>query len=130
MIKKVLFTFGLIAGIYGSDYKAHAQTPDSSTTDSFTIPKKKTDLTPTRHKMPSIDCDAIGFTYLNGIASFSMPDYITYIKVTMESENGEAFSSYVYAANPFWTVTLTPGEYSIECEANDGSLFEGTVYID
>lgn len=111
-----------------SFYGLHAQTVSNG--DSQKILKTQNEQSPVRHKMPSPDYEAIGFTYLNGVASFTMPQYITYIKVTIENETGDILSSYVYAANPFWTVSLAPGEYSIKCEADEDSEFEGFIYID
>lgn len=128
MVKKLLLTFCFIAGTWASDL--FAQSTPSSNKNIQQVPKTKNEQTPIRHRMPSLDFDAIGFSYSNNIVYFTMPDYITYITVSMESNDGEIFSSYVYAVNSFWSITLPSGEYYIECDADEGSHFEGLVYID
>lgn len=117
----------MLSGASASGLLAQS-TPNTNTQQ---ILKNEKVNTPSRPKMPSSsEWDSIGFSYDNGIAYFTMPDYITYIKVSLESESGENFSSYVYASNPIWSVNLPQGEYYIECDADEGSLFEGIVYID
>ena len=124
--KLLLLAFCMLSGASASGLLAQSP-PDTNTQQ---ILKTTPDHNPIRHRMPSSEWDSIGFSYANGTACFTMPDYITYIKVCLESESGENFSSYVYASNPIWSVNLPQGEYYIECDADEGSLFEGFVYID
>lgn len=83
---------------------------------------------PSRPRVPSHEF--IGFIYDYGVCHFSLPEYISYIDVYMENENGDTFASTVYAANPYWTISLIPGDYHIICTANEGSVFEGNVWIE
>lgn len=120
-------TFCFIAGTRSQDL--FAQSVYSTVKDPQYIPKTEKGYNLGRHKKPSLDRVAIRFYYENDVVYFTMPDYITCITVSMEGNDGEIFSSYVYAVNPFWSITLTPGEYHIECDADEGSHFEGSVNI-
>lgn len=128
MVKKLLLAFCFIVGTCAPDLLA--QSVPSPAKDPQQIPKTEKGYNLGRHKKPSHDQVTIGFYYENSIAYFIMPDYLTYIKVSMEGNDGEIFSSYVYATNPCWSISLPPGEYYIECDADQGSHFEGLVYID
>ncbi len=112
--------------LFGASFPSmQAQLPSQNGQD---VPRKGIGDKPNHPRVPSHE--SIGFAYQNGVCYFSMPDYITYIDVTMESESGQVYSGCVYAASPLWTVSLTPGEYQISCDSDEGSHFAGTIWID
>ncbi|MBD5357641.1 MAG: hypothetical protein HDR88_11660 [Bacteroides sp.] len=109
-----------------SSYMLPIEAQSSASTTIQDIPKKAVEDKTHPPRMPSHE--SIGFMYQNGECYFSMPDYVTYIDVTLESETVEVYSSCVYASTPVWVLTLASGKYEITCESDEGSYFAGCSY--
>ncbi len=75
--------------LFGASFPSmQAQLPSQNGQD---VPRKGIGDKPNHPRVPSHE--SIGFAYQNGVCYFSMPDYITYIDVTMESKSGQGFKS-------------------------------------
>ncbi len=128
LIKSIFAYCIALGGCFSLVAQTTTPPPNPTPVPEQTIPKKGDGDFVYRPRVPSHE--SIGFAYQNGVCYFSMPDYITYIYVTMESESGQVYTGCVYAASPAWAVSLTPGEYEISCDSDEGSHFTGTIWID
>ena len=112
-------------------------TPTGPTTDpgnnpptEVPLPEKKINPDPNRKRMPSRRYVIFTYNSTAGECRFTLPEGINGISVTLESEDGMAYYGYVSADNPVWPLTRAQGEYHIICDAENGSTFEGDVWID
>lgn len=112
-------------------------TPTGPTTDpgnnpptEVPLPEKKINPDPNRKRIPSHRYVIFTYDASLGECRFTLPEGIGGIAVTLESEEGYLYYNYVAIENPVWPVTLEQGEYHIICDADNGSTFEGDVWID
>lgn len=92
------------------------------------IPTKQDGSKLSRPRMPSNQY--IGFEYTPGRCYFTLPESVSDIIVSMENNCGAQYSTYVTTEESVWDVYLEQGEYHIECTADNGNIFEGSVWID
>lgn len=94
------------------------------------VPEKQEDLNKDRKRMPSRSY--IGFSYNSYTQEclFTIPGDISSISVELEAIDGTIHYGNVIAEYPVWQISLTVGDYFVTCTANNGSTFQGYVFIE
>lgn len=93
------------------------------------IPERDNQPPSDRKRMPGKGEVYFSYDYSNEVATFSFPDRLSNMSVVLTDKTGNVFYGYVSSENPQWHISLESGEYSIICNASDGSIYEGVIYI-
>lgn len=129
-MKAAILCFMLQFILVANAFSGNECPPSVSTQEQIAIPEKKEKPDDGRKRVPS--GRYIGF-YYDGISQnceFAFPAGIDSISVIMEGNDGSLFFGTASVENPVWHVSLPTGEYHVVCNADNGSVYEGDVWID
>lgn len=108
-----------------------ASTDTPVDTDCQEIPEKEKKRDPGRKRMPSLFQNSIFFKYnssLNRCEFYSLPENSSLSVVIIDS-NGNTKYGVITESNPYWYISLASDNYYITCTSDNGSTFEGYIYI-
>lgn len=100
-----------------------------ASTSDVIIPENYNPENKGKKRMPSRNYILFSYDVATGYCSFVLPEGIDYVAVKIESESGDIYYGEISSDNSIMCIFLNNGGNHIVCIANNGTVFEGDVWI-